>query len=125
VLGIGFAFLSQGMLWTLSPSVSVPRWVMLYGGAMSLLLSSTLRMLFPPAADQLQGASAPAAWLKLDGGLEKISPVLIRVLKVAAAVITAAILGRFIVDFFPLQAPRVLVTAAAAVALYQIGKRVQ
>ncbi|MDR3702803.1 MAG: hypothetical protein P4L56_24365 [Candidatus Sulfopaludibacter sp.] len=45
---------------------ALPVWVMLYGCWMGLLLSSAVRLLFPPGADQLQGVHAPAAWLRRD-----------------------------------------------------------
>ena len=35
---------------------------------MALLLSSGIRMLFPPPGGQLSGANAPASWLKLSSG---------------------------------------------------------
>lgn len=45
VLAIGFAFLSQASLVN-SPAFSVPFQIMLFGGAMSLLVISAIRMLF-------------------------------------------------------------------------------
>ena len=42
VVGLGLALLSQALF------RAVPRWTMLYGCAMSLLLCSAIRMLFPP-----------------------------------------------------------------------------
>jgi hypothetical protein len=65
VVGIGLAALSQAVL---GGRVDLPRWVMLYGCGMSLLLCSAVRMLFPPGAGQVQGANAPPAlWLKQAG----------------------------------------------------------
>ena len=68
VLGLGLALVSQGVFWAGNPDIAVPRWTMFYGCAMSLLLSSAVRLLFPPTTDQLQGANAPALWLKQAGG---------------------------------------------------------
>jgi hypothetical protein len=68
VFALGLAFLSQGVLRAGGPDLAVPGWIMFYGCAMSLLLSSAVRMLFPPATEQLQGANAPAFWLKQAGG---------------------------------------------------------
>lgn len=48
---------------------------------MSLLLSSAVRMLFPPVTDQLQGANAPALWLKQASGSGGSPRGLIRVVK--------------------------------------------
>ena len=53
VFALGLAFLSQGVLWAGGPNLAVPRWIMLYGCAMSLLLVSAVRMLFPPGSDEM------------------------------------------------------------------------
>ena len=68
VLGLAFALASQGLFWSGNPDLALPRWILLYGCAMSLLLSCAVRMLFPPATQQLHGANAPADWLKQAGG---------------------------------------------------------
>ncbi len=67
VIGLGLALLSQCLLWAGARDLAVPRWTAFYGCVLSLLLSSAVRLLFPPAANQLQGASAPAIWLKQAG----------------------------------------------------------
>src|SRR5579872_6737310 len=67
VLGTGLALVSQGMLWAGRPQLAIPAWVAIYGCAMSLLLTSGVRMLFPPAASHLQAANVPADWLKRPG----------------------------------------------------------
>jgi len=64
MLGVGFALASQAVLRMGSPDVSLPVWMRLYGCAMGLLLSSAIRMLFPPPGDQLRGINVPADWLK-------------------------------------------------------------
>jgi len=66
VIGLGLALLWQGMLWALHSDFVLPRWIMLYGCAMGLLLSSAVRILFPPG-HQLQGVNIPASWLKQAG----------------------------------------------------------
>jgi hypothetical protein len=68
LLGLVMALASQGLLWISNPDLTLPRWVMFYGCAMSLLLSSAVRILVPPVTEQLLGASAPALWLKQAGG---------------------------------------------------------
>jgi hypothetical protein len=70
----------------------IPLLVMLYGAGMSLLLSTAVRLLFPPAMDQLQGANAPAYWMERDGGPPMEPLLLIRILKVIAAVAGLAVL---------------------------------
>jgi len=56
-LGVAFAFLAQAM-------VPIPRWTMVAGGGMSLLLVATLRMFFSSAANRPQGATTngPLLW---------------------------------------------------------------
>ena len=53
VLGLGFALISQTFFWIADLDMAVPRWIAFYGCAMSLLLTSAVRLLFPPAADRL------------------------------------------------------------------------
>jgi hypothetical protein len=53
-LGLGLAFASQGVLRIIDPNLAIPNWVMLYGCGMSFLLSSAIRMLFPPDIKRLQ-----------------------------------------------------------------------
>jgi len=67
-VGLGLAFVLEGVFWASDPNLAVPLGSMLYGCALSLTVSSALRMMFPPGADQLQGVSAPAHWLKQAGG---------------------------------------------------------
>ena len=74
VLGLVLALASQGTFWISAPDLAAPRWTMFYGCALSLLLSSAIRMFFPPVADQLQGANAPALWLKQAGGSSRKVP---------------------------------------------------
>jgi hypothetical protein len=68
VLGLGCALLSQGMFRMSNPDLALPAWITLYGCAAGLLLSSAVRLLFPPVMDQLKGAHVPADWLKRSGG---------------------------------------------------------
>ena len=49
-LSVGGGFLSQALLAVAGRELLVPRWTMISGAAMSLLLLSTLRALFPPDA---------------------------------------------------------------------------
>jgi hypothetical protein len=69
VLGLALALASQGAFRIGNPDWGVPSWIVLYGCAISLLVSSAVRMLFPPVADQLRGSRVPAGWLKESGGL--------------------------------------------------------
>ena len=68
LLGFGLAVGSQAVFRAGKSDLAVPSWIMIYASAMSLLLSSAIRLLFPPVTDRLQGVNAPALWLKQDGG---------------------------------------------------------
>jgi hypothetical protein len=92
-LGLLFLLASQQILQIGNPDFALPRWITLYGCAMSFLLSSAVRMWFPPATDQLQGANAPAHWLKQAGGSSGNPQGDIRVLKAIVIIITVAIAG--------------------------------
>ena len=91
VLGLGLALLAQGVFTAGNPDLAVPSWIMFYGCAMSLLLSSAVRMLFPPITDRLQGANAPAPWLKQTGGPAGNPQGIIRVVKGVAAIVAVAV----------------------------------
>ena len=77
VLGLAFAVGSQAVFRAGNPDLALPCWILVYGCGMSLLLSSAIRMLFPPATQQLQGANVPADWLKQAGGSGENPPGLI------------------------------------------------
>ena len=55
-LCVAFAFLSQAALSVSYPDLLTPRWIMILGGGMSLLLLSTLRLWFLPGVDRLRPA---------------------------------------------------------------------
>ncbi len=75
---------------------------------MSLVLSSAVRMLFPPDADQLQGANAPALWLKQAGGSAGNPQGLILGV---VAIVVVAIIGVWIADLWVTLLLVVLVVA--------------
>ena len=56
---------------------------------MSLLLSSAVRLLFPPVTDRLQGVNAPALWLKQDGGTGENTQGVTQAIVIAAIVAVA------------------------------------
>lgn len=66
-LGVVLALASQGTLRITDPALAVPNWIMLYGCAISFLLSSAIRMLFPPTTRQFQRINVPAHRLKQSG----------------------------------------------------------
>jgi hypothetical protein len=68
ILGVVCVLVSQGMLWSGKADLALQPWILLYGCAMSLLLSCAVRMLFPPPTQQARGANVPADWLKQPAG---------------------------------------------------------
>ncbi len=64
LFGVVFAIASQGLLRISNLDLALPIWIAYYGCAFSLVLSSAVRMLFPPPSDRLQGINVPADWLK-------------------------------------------------------------
>jgi hypothetical protein len=82
-LGIGFAFVVQAIFQVL------PRAIMIAGGGISILLISTLRMLFPPIMDRPRGANGPAFWQRLE-----LPPITISPQKLIVAVLVLIVLYR-------------------------------
>jgi hypothetical protein len=67
---LGFALTSAVELnhrWALRPSV------LAWGGALSVLLASTLRLTFPPVAERPQTAKIPAFWQRLELSMPSFS----------------------------------------------------
>lgn len=127
MLGLGLALASQGMFRISNPDLAVPSWIMFYGCAISLLLSSAVRMLFPPATDQLQGANVPAHWLKQSGGSLGNPETSSRVVKGVAAIVAVVIVGTWMANRAALPKPRVvtllLVLLLVLLIAYQVWKR--
>jgi hypothetical protein len=55
ILGLVWTLLSQAAFWAGHSSLTLPLWIVLYGGALGLLLTSALRMLFSPQSTSRQG----------------------------------------------------------------------
>jgi hypothetical protein len=85
-LGVGCAFPSQAVLLAGSPQLAVPRWIMIAGAGISVVLLAALRMLFPPIADRPQGAGVPAYWQK-----RTVEPVRMSWGSAGAAVVVLAV----------------------------------
>jgi hypothetical protein len=89
VLGVGCAFLVV-LSWP-----AVPLWIVLWGGALSILLVSTLRIAFPPAADLPQGAGGPPFWQHYGTDPLRLPPRAVGlVVAISGILIIAAILFR-------------------------------
>jgi hypothetical protein len=115
LVGLGLALLSQAVF------MAVSGWTILYGCAMSLLLTSAVRMLFPPVSDQIQGANAPALWLKHAGGSGGNLQSIVRVAQGLAAIIALS----WAADYFALPKLRVVTPLSLLVVFiaYQLWKR--
>jgi len=55
LLGLAWTWLSQAAFWAGHSRLTLPFWIVLYGGALGLLLTSALRMLFSPPSTSPQG----------------------------------------------------------------------
>jgi hypothetical protein len=89
LLGFGLAVGSQVVFRAGKSDLALPSWLMVYGSAMSVLLSSAVRLLFPPVTDRLRGVSVPALWLKQDGGTGENTQGVTQTALVAAIVAVA------------------------------------
>jgi hypothetical protein len=61
VLGLALSYAVE-----LNHSLSIPATVLAWGGALSLLLVLTLRLIFPPVGERPQAINMPAFWQKLE-----------------------------------------------------------
>jgi hypothetical protein len=123
VLGLGLALASQGMFRINNPDLALPSWITFYGGALSLLLSSAVRMLFPSATDHLQGANVPADWLKQSGGSLGNAEASPRAFKSVAAIVAAVTVGAWMADRAALPKARIVTLLLVLVIAYQVWKR--
>ena len=78
VLGLAFALASQGLFWAGNPDLALPRWILLYGCAMSLLLSMR-------RADVISARDATASRCECARGLAKADRRVGRKLKTLSA----------------------------------------
>ena len=123
LLGVVLAVASQGMLWMGNPDLAIPRWIAFYGSAMVLLLSSAVRMLFPPVTGQLLGANAPAFWLKQAGGSRESPPGIIRVFTPIVAVMALVIVCTWITTGRSVPPKGIVTLLASLVVGYQLLRR--
>ena len=123
VLGLGLALASQGIFRISNPDLALPTWIMFYGCALSLLLSSAVRMLFPPVSEQLQGANVPADWLKQSSGSLGNAGTSTRAVKGVAAIVAAVIVGTWMADRAALPKARIVTQLLVLLIAYQVWKR--
>ncbi len=82
LLGLVLALASQELLRIDTTGVAIPRWILLYGCAAGSLLSSGIRMLFPPLTGTFLSVKAPAGWLKREAKSGRKSAVVLILLLV-------------------------------------------
>jgi hypothetical protein len=86
-------------------------------------LLTTVRMLFPPATDQLQGANVSADWLKQSGGSLGNAETSTRAVKGVAAIVVAVIAGMWMADRAALPKARIVTLLLVLLIAYQVWKR--
>ena len=123
VLGFALALAAQGVFRIADPNLAIPAWIAFYGCAISLPLSSALRILFPPVTSQLQSAKVPADWLKQSARSIGSPETTIRIVKVVAGIFAVVIAGLWIADRAALPKPRTVLVLLLVLLAYQIGKR--
>ncbi|MBV8906914.1 MAG: hypothetical protein JOZ22_25020 [Acidobacteriia bacterium] len=87
-LGLALALGSQGIFRMGNSDLVLTQRIFLYGSGMGFLLTSAIRLLFPPAANQLHGANIPAMWLKREAEPVRALdlPLVLKLAAIAAAV---------------------------------------
>jgi hypothetical protein len=123
VVGLLCAMASQEMFWIGGADFALPRWVMIYGCSMSLLLSCAVRVWFPPITGLLHGAKAPADWLGRAVGWPESMLGSIRVLKGVFVVVTVAMIGTRTIAHSPSSKLRIVPVLLVLWIAYQIWKR--
>jgi hypothetical protein len=121
-LGLALALASQGMFRISNPDLALPSWIAFYGSGLCLLLSSAIRMLFPPATDQRQ-ANVRADWLKRSGGsfgnAEAASPAV----TFCAAIVAVITVAAWIAERAALPKGRFITLMLVLMIAYQVWKR--
>ena len=97
--GVGLAMVSQAVLSSGRSSLAIPRFIMLYGCAMSLLASCAVRILFSPGADRMQRATGPAVGQNDSENIQIAWPFLV---KGSCAMVAVAIMADWITGYYSL-----------------------
>jgi hypothetical protein len=99
VVGVALALASQAIFWNGSRDVALPPLITVYGCAMSLLMTSVVRLSFPPVTDQLQNVNVPTLWLKREGVSIGLSTraIIVSVLLIALVILLKVVLVKVFV----------------------------
>lgn len=98
LLGIGLALAAEGGLRLFHPDLTIPGWTLAYGSMIGLILTSSVRMLFPPLAHQLRGSNVPADWLKTSSPALANTKTGLRIIQGVAAVLAVMIVATWIAN---------------------------
>jgi type IV secretory pathway TrbD component len=98
LLGAGMALLAEGALRWLHPSLAIPGWTLAYGAILSLILTSAVRVMLPPAAQQLRGTNVPADWLKSPSATVGGAKTGLRLIQGVTAVVAAMVVATWIAN---------------------------
>jgi hypothetical protein len=124
--GIGLTLFVEILFRINQSKFAIPSRIVLDACGMGLLLCPTIRLLFPPPANQLQGAKVPAGLLKRSGGA--VPPGAILALKSVAVLLAIALCGTWLSDLSGLPLPRVIsilmLSGLFLLIGYQVSKRV-
>lgn len=122
-VAIALTAVSQSMLLASKSYLALPVWTTILGCATALIVSSVVRILFPPVSDRLQGVNAPAAWLKQDDGSRGSSSGVVRVIQGITGVVAVVALAALMMDqHAPPKRPIVYLFLIVLVA-YVVSKR--
>ncbi|HEV2324308.1 MAG TPA: hypothetical protein VGS10_10205 [Terracidiphilus sp.] len=98
LLGIALALVAEGAFHFFHPALAIPGWSLSYGCAIGLILTTSARMVLPPAADQLRGSNVPADWLKTSSAQLASAKTGLRLVQGAAVVMAILILTTWIAN---------------------------
>ena len=119
LFGIAMALLAQRMLRGQQPELALPTDTLWLGGAVGLLLVSSIRLLFPPLSDRFEGAGGPAFWMQRTAEPIRVSAGVVRLVKGVGLV---SVLAAVAASTGYLK-PGVLVVGALLVLVYEMSKR--
>jgi hypothetical protein len=124
LLGFLFAFVSQETFRIGHPDLALPRWIFLDGGPPALLLSSTIRICFPPASSRPQPAGASTRSVARPGESAATPQLDHRLPKGRLIIVTIAVIGAWMASRAGTpKAAAVPIFLAGLVAAYQMWKR--
>ncbi len=127
MLGIGMALGLELLFRVRHSHLAIPGWTIAYGCALGLVLTTSVRMMLPPAIHRFQGSNVPADWLKPSSANIGSAQASIRIVKALAAVVAFLIIVTWIANEGALPGvwllPWLLILALAIFMGYQTWKK--